>query len=729
MPVPLVFVSRAINPGGAAAWSVPAEQPGVGPRSRVRPAAPGRLLVREVDGSLRALVDGAAPSPASLDLVDVNGPAVSWDGQTVAFAGLRRGAWETAPARSVGGWRIYLIGADGRGLRTLTPDTPDPDLSQFGPAAAGLAGFDDFDPAFLPDGRLCFASTRWRAFAQHGGVRASNLWVVDADGGGLHRITAERNGAERPLVEPASGRLVYARWWRNHRLAATSMAAVPADPADPARGWLQRDGLTIDPAAPGAEGLARDAWQAATVRPDGAGLGLWTGHLRDEDAQQAYGGAFAADGTLIANYFPVRDLVEAAGFGGLRRYAPGPGRYLGLLGVHTPTGAWLDPAAAGIEPGPYATEPEVLPDGRFVFSLAADLGQDYGLWLADAGGGARHLLVDLPGTSELRARVLAARPLPPALPDSSHFPPGDLPPGEAGPFARDGTFTFAALNVYANAAVDAPVVSAPAVGSAGSLRFFLDHQRKSPGTFPPLDWPILLAERPVAPDGSVVETAAPAALPLFEQLRARPADGGAVPRTGGPDPDGAAHVAGMNFAPKGAVARCLGCHAGHTLIPVPDRDADARFSNLAPGARVATSSSRDPAQDAGLVDRRVRTGQQRRCWVSAAGRAAGQWALLVFPVPVTVREVVLHDVRPGEEAASTLHAARATVRLFADAAASQEVAQAASGPLSLDGARVPFAEVQARAVRVELDAVEGTFDGAPAAGLSEVQVIARGEAP
>jgi len=40
---------------------------------------------------------------------------------------------------------------------------------------------------------------------------------------------------------------------------------------------------------------------------------------------------------------------------------------------------------------------------------------------------------------------------------------------------------------------------------------------------------------------------------------------------------------------------------------------------------------------------------------------------------------------------------------------------------------VEFADVRARVVRVELSAVTGTFYGAAAAGLAEIEVIARGE--
>jgi hypothetical protein len=40
---------------------------------------------------------------------------------------------------------------------------------------------------------------------------------------------------------------------------------------------------------------------------------------------------------------------------------------------------------------------------------------------------------------------------------------------------------------------------------------------------------------------------------------------------------------------------------------------------------------------------------------------------------------------------------------------------------------VAFPEVKARMLRVELDSVMGTWYGSPAAGLAEIEVIARGE--
>jgi len=769
---PLVFVQRQIPANGSIYWDEAMDLPGVGAHSRVRPAAPGYLRVRESDGSMRTLVDGSNPTAASLQLIDVNAPAVSWDGATIAFAGLPAGDYDTAPARTLGAWRLYLIGADGSNLRALTFTDAVGDYSQFGPwDEDAFQSYDDYDPAFLADGRIVFSSTRWPGYGHYSGVRASNLWVVNADGVHLHRITSERNGADRALIDPVTGKIVYARWWRNHRFANDAMTTSTTDcqassEQHPDPCYARHIGLTIDrnDQVGGADNLFRNAWQIASINPDGTGLSMWSGVFRDEEANHIYGASFAGDGSLLANFFPMYNMTEAAGFGGIRRYvrAPIASRYQPVNGVF----AYTDASGAqrayahgdnasnysyGIfapPPEGYTAEPEALPvqtyGGRIVYSAATDWNQDYDLWIMDADGANRSKLTFADtgfgaGTSELRARALIARTPPPVLPDpyrddwDSAPHPDFLPPTGAGPYDRDGTFVFDDLNVYFNAPVDADIVSAPPIGSAASIRFFADFQRRSTGSFPQQDWPILLDELPITPAGRVVQSSAPAFLPLFEQIRSSAASGYRVPLTGAGEgflaKPGAAHVAGMNFGRAGEHARCVGCHAGHSQIAAPAVDADAEFTNLAPGATLRVSSARDASTIDGLIDRRVMKGEIWRYWNSDPGEPQdGQWIELVFPVPISVRSVRLYDPRPGDEANSSIHVAQATVRLYADADASDLVGQGVATDVAVGGTDVAFADVAARTVRVDLDQVGGTFYGLAVASLAEIEVIARGEA-
>ncbi len=741
----LVFVSRQIPNQGSVYWTATKGMPGVGPYSRFQVASPGKLLIREADGTIRALIDGSNPTAASLNLIDVNAPAVSYDGTQILFAGIPQGSYSAAAMTNPGAWRIYAINVDGTGLRQVTTsDRDNLDLSQFGQIIGLFTKYDDTDPAWLPDGRIVFSSTRWPAMAMYGSAHTSNLFVVNADGSNLHRITAEANGADRPVVDPTTGRIVYSRWWRNMRMAANDMGTVTA----PGGGYLLKDGLVSADASgslgdvPGeSANLQRNAWHLATVKPDGTDLKQWgfssNTFLLGEDANFAYGGGFAADGSFYGNFFPIKNGTEAAGFGGIRHFYGGMfGSQSPLIGITSEVGYQYvktsNPPSIGVYQGVYAADAEVVGGNQLVFSYASDVNQDYGLYLINSDGSGLQPLYDLPGTTELRARIVAPRPLPPVIADQVTSTASPLPPTAAGPYNQDGTFTFDALNVYFNAPVDSNVISAIPIGSAGTIRFFTGFQRDEQyGSLEQLEWPLLLQELPVNPDGSVIAQS-PANLPLFEQIRT--GDGSyTVPLTGRAHTElgGAAHVAGLNFGRPGETQRCVGCHAGHSMIPVPANPADALFSNVAPSADISYSSIFAPLNPKaeGLIDRKVMKGRITDYWRSAANQTPnGQWVQLALPVPVTVRTVRLYNPRFGDIAQSTLQVESATVILYSDAAATQEVARQSVGQLAVSGTDVAFGDVRAKAVRVVIDGVSGTFESLSVAGLAEVEVIARAEA-
>lgn len=734
----IVFVSRKINDRGSIYFDSAKDQPGVGAHSRFRPATPGKLLVREANGLIRTLVDGANPTAGSLNLIDVNAPDVSYDGKQIVFAGLPNGSYDASPVANPHAWRLYIINVDGNGLRQLTRSDMNLNLGAINLPNL-LEGYDDTDPAWLPDGRIVFSSTRYPSFGQYSGVRTTNLFVVNADGAGLKRITSERNGADRPMVDPKTGRIVYARWWRNHRFPINGMSTVP----DSAGGFTRKDGLTTDRQVQlngdpeYAELMWRNAWQIATINPDGTDVKMWSGVFRNEEANHTYGGTFTPAGDFVSNFFPMYNMTEAAGFGGLRLFARSGGIYKGLMGV---TSVQNDnyvscPNAGecsyGIYKSPYFTEPEALSNGKLLVSYAKDINQDYGLYVVNLDSSGLTRIFDLPGTSELRVRLVRPRAMPPVLADRITASANPLPPPAAGPYDQDGTFVFNALNVYGNGPVDMDIVNAPAVGSAARIRFFIDHQRQSTGSFPNLDWPILLADMPIGPSGAVVNSQAPADVPLFEQVRSPQNN---VPLTsspsqGGQDGVGAAHVAGMNYGRPGEMVRCVGCHAGHSMIPLPANDADAVWSNVAPGAAVTVSSSRDSNSNGGVNDRRVMKGEIWRSWTSAPGQAQNQWVRLTFPVPVTVRKIRLYNPRQGDEAQSTLQVQGAQVVLYADEGATQQVGAKNVGALSVTGTDIDFQDVRARVVMVNIAGMTGSFYGAQVASIAEIEVIARAEAP
>jgi len=726
---PVVFVSRQIPPDGSIYLSSAHDMPGVGARSRFRVAAPGRLLVRDSNGNMRTLVDGRRPSPATLNLVDVNAPDVSYDGKRIVFAGLPQGDYPTGPNVDPDAWRIFVINADGSGLAQITQSDQELDLSQFGPAEIGLRAYDDTDPAWLPDGRIVFTSTRWPSFGHYSGVRTTNLYVVDANGGRLHRITAERNGADRPQVDPLTGKIVFSRWWRNHRFALDDERTVTREGG----GYVQKDGLSAsrDVEMSGrpefGDYLWRNVWNPASINPDGTELKAWGGAFLQEgdgSSNHVYGGAFAPDGAFYANFFPMFNMTEAAGFGGIRRFTPGPASYQPIIGITSLQTTYVrntEPRSFGIYPGPYAAEPAVMSDGSLLISFASDINQDYGLYRIAADGTGLERVYDEAGTSELRARSLNPRPVPPVLTDRVSLDASLLPPPAAGPFDTDGTFTFDALNVYANAPVDTDIISAPAVGSASRIRFFIDHQRTSPGSYPHLDWPVPLEERAVSASGAVRTERAPANVPLFEQLRSADKR---VPITRGPDGNrGAAHVAGLNFGRPGAVVRCVGCHIGHSMMPVPEHDADAAWTNLAPGATVTASSSRSADVLTAVNDRRALKATPAETWSSEPGASrSSQWVRLTFPVPVVVQNVRLYA--PARSAQSDLSLRETRVILLDDRGA--QVASGYSGQVGVEGTDLAFDNITARSVRIEFRQMTGSFLNASVAALAEVEVIARG---
>ena len=119
--------------------------PGMGPYSRSAVVG-GRMLVREANGTVRVLVDSTM-SFSGKSLVDVSDPAAYWDASKIVFAGIEH---------RDSSWRIYEIRADGSGFKQITTSSRNVNLSQFGPIASKFVKYDDLDPCYLPDGRICF---------------------------------------------------------------------------------------------------------------------------------------------------------------------------------------------------------------------------------------------------------------------------------------------------------------------------------------------------------------------------------------------------------------------------------------------------------------------------------------------------------------------------------------------------------------------------------------------
>jgi formylglycine-generating enzyme required for sulfatase activity len=95
-------------------------------------------------------------------------------------------------------WHVFEIGAEGRNLRQLSPEEPDVDA---------------YDPCYLPDGRILFASTACFAGVPcvGGGNTVANLYRMDADGRNIRQLCFDQDHNWCPTVMN-DGRVLYSRW-------------------------------------------------------------------------------------------------------------------------------------------------------------------------------------------------------------------------------------------------------------------------------------------------------------------------------------------------------------------------------------------------------------------------------------------------------------------------------------------------------------------------------------
>ncbi len=147
---------------------------------------------------------------------------VGWDNE-IGTLSLRSGQWTTvyrpaqpaivseidlhfnaaamlfASAGTHGRWQVFEIRTDGSGLRQVTPgDFPD---------------IDNYDPMYLPDGRIVFnSSASFAGVPCFGGTDyVANLHIMNADGTGIRRLTYEQDNDWHPTMLP-NGRVLYLRW-------------------------------------------------------------------------------------------------------------------------------------------------------------------------------------------------------------------------------------------------------------------------------------------------------------------------------------------------------------------------------------------------------------------------------------------------------------------------------------------------------------------------------------
>jgi DNA-binding beta-propeller fold protein YncE len=121
-------------------------------------------------------------------------PDLHPDGKQIVFAYTdigQRGAWNEGST-----FHIFKVNADGSGLTQLTQGS-----------------HNDFDPIWLPDGRIAFISDRRGGYGRcHGrSVPVYTLYVMNADGSGVEALSYHETNEWQPSVDP-NGLILYTRW-------------------------------------------------------------------------------------------------------------------------------------------------------------------------------------------------------------------------------------------------------------------------------------------------------------------------------------------------------------------------------------------------------------------------------------------------------------------------------------------------------------------------------------
>ena len=122
----------------------------------------------------------------------IRDPAVSWDGQRVLFA------WKKSLDED--DYHLYELAVASNKVRQIT---------------AGL-GFADYEPAYLPNDDIIFASTRCVQTVDCWWTEASNLYTCDPEGRFLRRLGFDQVHTVYPQVLD-DGRVIYTRWDYNDR--------------------------------------------------------------------------------------------------------------------------------------------------------------------------------------------------------------------------------------------------------------------------------------------------------------------------------------------------------------------------------------------------------------------------------------------------------------------------------------------------------------------------------
>jgi hypothetical protein len=689
---PIVFVSRNHEINGNILYPQSGLLPGMGSFSRFKVVG-GRLMMRDSLGNVNTLIDSTMIFN-DITLVDVQQPCVHWNGQKIVFAGIEH---------RDSSWRIYELKLASHRLSKVTFTNRVINLSQFGNAASKFIRYDDIDPVYLPDGKIVFASTRYPTLSIYGGAPVTNLFIIDTTSTNLNRITTERNSGEKPTIDPVTGRILYSRWWVNIDRPSNLSGT----------GYTRNDNLALTTDI-------GNIWQVSFVNPDGDMLKQYGTDPRNRKSMFSYRPRIMADGKLLSIYIPHMPMLNTGGSSGIKYYNRGFSEGFKIAGVDSTTPLYIQsPPSIGTMMPPYATDPVPLPDGRILFSYASTVTeQDYGLYTINLSGTGLSNVLDLPGTLELNAELLIPKTVPPVVSYLTAYDTNMVPPTtNPNTFYQGGLFRFDCLNVYSNAPVDAPIDDAPSIKKNAKFRFFFNFQRENENG---QDQPILFREIELDRDGKVAQGDMPANISMFEQI---------VDSTGNlltNDEGHFAHVLGMNFGNNGSGTKCVGCHAGHTLITVPVNVTEGSFTNLSTSAKVTESSFKtfgsDQFKGQKTVDRKARNSDLKVNWI--ANGQTNEYVVMKWEIPIDIRRFILYDIQPNTGDGTNIHVTDCEIYIYYQNNIVKHITS--TGPLDINGATVQISPITtADSAKIIVKSFTGTIKNEHLAGLAEIETNSR----
>lgn len=436
-----------------------------------RPAA-----AQPVGGGLYRLdPDGTLTNLTPFDNIAVRDPEISYDGQRVLFS-MKQGPR--------GQWQIHEMSVDGSGLRRVNP----------------ASSSNDWDPAYMPDGRILFVSDRLEAIARANEnippekLPEGQLFSMNPDGSRIQTINVHPHGPFNPQV--GQNGLIYFTQWDLNDLR-------PSPDAPP-------DGISVSRFL---------IWE---VFQDGSREGhpIFGQHVIED----------FAGGFMEARELPNGDMIATLtrseysyGAGAIVRFTPGFNDDLHRYTYLTPAEGYTQ--TTGHDAGRYRA-PYPLSDGRIVASFAPGPVWDYGesgsapdfdlVLLGDEADTPHTVIHADPNFWDWQAVEVAPRPAP------TLAEPFTLP--EYRRYAIVNTMDVELRHLNADQVLNGDRQPAIEPGTAAAVRIFALTRPPAPyAGGDPTDQTTfrrLLGEAPVAPDGSFAAVVPPRTMLMWDVVDA-----------------------------------------------------------------------------------------------------------------------------------------------------------------------------------------------------------------